>query len=160
MVRSSFLYFLMLCCIVLLNYSCTNKQETVQEDTMVRIAKIEIDSTYRNEYLAILKTESAASIAKEKGVISIFPFYEASKPNEILLLEIYANEKAYKSHLQTAHFKTYKESTLHMVKHLELIDMEMVDSTMLPHIFKKNYSNSIEKNMYKKGCKIAAFFLL
>jgi quinol monooxygenase YgiN len=39
-----------------------------------------------------------------------------------IILEIYADQEAYQSHIQTAHFKKYKEGTLKMVKSLKLID--------------------------------------
>ncbi|MEH2451155.1 hypothetical protein [Nostoc sp.] len=46
-----------------------------QKEIMVRISEIEIDSNYLNEYKAILKEESEASVRLEAGVISIFPMY-------------------------------------------------------------------------------------
>ena len=58
-------------------------------------------------------------------------------PTEIRLLEIYANEEAYQSHLKTPHFLHYKNMTLKMVKSSELIDMEAIDKEMMPNIFTK-----------------------
>jgi len=37
-------------------------------------------------------------------------------------LEIYADEEAYRKHIQTPHFQKYKQGTLDMVKSLELVD--------------------------------------
>ena len=53
-------------------------------------------------------------------------------PTEIRLLEIYANEEAYQSHLKTHHFLHYKKMTLKMVKSLELIDMEGAQQLIRP----------------------------
>jgi len=39
------------------------------------------------------------------------------------VVEVYASEEAYQSHLKTAHFLKYKNGTLQMVKSLELIDV-------------------------------------
>ena len=47
---------------------------------------------------------------------------EKENPYKIHILEIYADKEAYQSHLQTAHFKKYKEGTAKMVKSLKLID--------------------------------------
>lgn len=58
-------------------------------------------------------------------------------PNEIRLLEIYANKKAYQSHLETPHFKSYKEKTRSMIDTLELIDMKALDKETMPLIFNK-----------------------
>ena len=44
-------------------------------------------------------------------------------PRKIYILEIYADQEAYQSHIQTAHFKKYKEGTAKMVKSLKLIDV-------------------------------------
>ncbi|MBO4580812.1 MAG: antibiotic biosynthesis monooxygenase [Bacteroidales bacterium] len=53
---------------------------------------------------------------------------------KIYILEIYADKEAYQSHLQTAHFKKYKEGTAKMVKSLKLIDTQpMVGMEMLGH---------------------------
>ena len=55
-------------------------------------------------------------------------------PYKIYILEIYADKEAYQSHLQTAHFKKYKEGTAKMVKSLKLIDTQpMVGMEMLGH---------------------------
>lgn len=106
-------------------------------EIMVRIAEIEIDSNFVDEYIAILKEESEASMRLEPGVICIYPMFEKENPTQVRLLEIYANKEAYESHLQTPHFMHYKETTLEMVKDLKLIDMEAVDEETMPKIFSK-----------------------
>lgn len=45
-----------------------------------------------------------------------------SDPCKIYILEVYADREAYQAHLQTAHFRKYKEGTADMVKSLKLID--------------------------------------
>ncbi|NNL00916.1 MAG: antibiotic biosynthesis monooxygenase [Eudoraea sp.] len=104
---------------------------------MVRIAEIEIDSNFVDEYVSILKEESEASVRLEPGVICIYPMFQKEQPAQIRLLEIYASKEAYESHLQTPHFKYYKEATLKMVKDLKLIDMEAIDAETMPKIFRK-----------------------
>ena len=113
------------------------KEEFKSEDFMIRIAEIEVDSAYLEEYVSILKVESEASMKLEPGVISIFPMFQKENPTEIRLLEIYANKAAYESHLQSPHFKHYKETTLKMVKSLRLVEMEAIDSESMPNVFEK-----------------------
>ncbi len=127
----------------ILSGSCSDRIEEKNaafqpDESMIRIAEIEIDSNYVDEYIAILKEESEASVRLEPGVICIFPMFQKEKPTEIRLLEIYANNKAYESHLKTPHFKYYKESTLHMIKSLDLIEMESIDPDSMLEIFKKH----------------------
>lgn len=125
--------------VLLLENSCRDmKQKVINSDEMmIRISEIGIDSVYLKEYIRILKEESEASVRLEPGVISIYPMYQKENPTEIRILEIYANKKAYESHLQTPHFKTYKASTFKMVKTLKLVDMESIDINAMPKIFKK-----------------------
>jgi quinol monooxygenase YgiN len=104
---------------------------------MVRIAEIEVDSMYFEEYQTILIKESEASLRLEDGVIAIFPMFETNNRSKFKLLEIYANQKAYESHLQTPHFIEYKTSTGHMVKSLKLIDMSAIDPASMTMIFSK-----------------------
>ncbi|WP_258100825.1 putative quinol monooxygenase [Marinoscillum pacificum] len=126
--------------ISLLTWSCTQstkESDMKPEDMMIRIAEIEIDSTYFDDYISILKEESAASIALEPGVLCIYPMYRKDDPTSIRLLEIYADRNAYESHLKTEHFLKYKTSTMHMVISLKLIDMEAIDPQSMDLIFEK-----------------------
>lgn len=108
-----------------------------KKDMMVRIAELEIDSNYLEEYKAILREESRASVKLEPGVISIYPMYQQENPTQIRLLEIYASKEAYEQHLKTPHFQTYKTSTLKMVKSLKLVTMEALDPETMPLLFRK-----------------------
>lgn len=108
-----------------------------KNNMMIRIAEIEIDSNYLDEYKKILKEESRASVRLEQGVIAIYPMFQKENPTQLRLLEIYADREAYESHLQTPHFQTYKTSTLKMVKSLNLVNMEAIDAETMPAIFSK-----------------------
>lgn len=108
-----------------------------QPDMMVRISEIEIVPEYLEEYKAILEKESSESVKIEPGVIAIYPMYQKENPGQIRILEIYANQAAYKSHLQTSHFLHYKTTTLKMVKTLKLVDMNAIDPGTMSLIFRK-----------------------
>jgi quinol monooxygenase YgiN len=108
-----------------------------QNDILVRVSEIEIVPEYLDEYKAILKEESAASVKLEVGVIAIFPMFEKENPTQIRILEIYADRQAYESHLRTPHFQKYKTTTLKMVKSLKLVDMEAIDAETMTRVFKK-----------------------
>ena len=115
-----------------------NSSKTINSDEMmIRISEIEIEPEYLEEYLTILKEESKASVELEPGVISIYPMFQKENPNEIRILEIYTDKKAYQAHLETTHFKHYKTTTLKMVKSLKLVDMKAIDGQTMSTIFKK-----------------------
>ncbi|QES88419.1 carboxymuconolactone decarboxylase family protein [Rhizosphaericola mali] len=109
----------------------------IDTDMIVRIAELDILPEYLKEYLQIMNENAALSLVKEKGVISIFPIASVDKPNQIQIVEIYANINAYESHLKTAHFQNYKTSTLKMIKSLKLIDMKALDPNKMMEIFTK-----------------------
>jgi alkylhydroperoxidase/carboxymuconolactone decarboxylase family protein YurZ/quinol monooxygenase YgiN len=109
----------------------------IEPDMIVRISEIEIVPEYLEEYKSILKQEAVASVKIEPGVIAIFPMYQQENPNQIRIIEIYANKAAYQSHIKTPHFLHYKTSTLKMVKGLKLVDMQSIDPETMLEIFKK-----------------------
>jgi len=89
---------------------------------MVRLAKLEIDSSRLQDYKAALKEEIETSVRLEPGVLTLYAVQEKNNPNRMTILEIYADTDAYKIHLQTPHFKKYKTITKDMVKSLELVE--------------------------------------
>ena len=115
----------------------TNDQLQMTNALLVRIAEIEVNEGYLEEYLAAAHNVGTKSVESEEGVICIFPMQVKDAPNTIRILEIYRNEEAYQAHLQTPHFLEYKQGTLHMVKSLQLVAMEPLAPEAMPLIFKK-----------------------
>jgi quinol monooxygenase YgiN len=93
-----------------------------QNGLVVRIAKLQIDSAQLENYKAALKEHAETAVRVEPGVLTLYAVYEKNNPTHVMVFEIYANQDAYKTHLQTAHFLKYKTSTKDMVKSLELIE--------------------------------------
>lgn len=92
------------------------------ENNKVRLSKITVDPARLDEYNAYLREEIEASMRLEPGVLALYAVAEKERPNEVTILEIYADEAAYQSHIKTPHFQKYKQGTLDMVQALELID--------------------------------------
>ena len=89
----------------------------------MRIAKIIVDSAQLENYKIALKEGIEAAVRKEPGVLSLYAVYDKNNPTHISVFEIYRDEDAYKSHIQTAHFKKYKSTVEKMVISLELTDV-------------------------------------
>ena len=115
----------------------TNDQLQITNDLLVRIAEIEVNDGYLEEYLAAAHNVGTKSVESEEGVICIFPMQVKDSPNTIRILEIYRNDEVYQAHLQTPHFLEYKQGTLHMVKSLQLVATEPLAPEAMPMIFKK-----------------------
>src|SRR6478609_7653637 len=94
------------------------------KNQMVRLAKLVIDSAQLESYNAFLKEEIETSVRIEPGVITLYAVSERKKPTHITILEIYANEDAYREHIKTPHFLKYKNGTKDMVKALELVECD------------------------------------
>ena len=92
-------------------------------ERIVRLAEIEVAPEYLEEYMAFAKEVGETSVKVEPGVLTLFSMQTKEDPCKIYILEIYADQEAYQSHIKTAHFKKYKEGTAQMVKSLKLIDV-------------------------------------
>ena len=90
---------------------------------VIRMAKLEIDSSQLEQYKAMLKEGIETAVRAEPGVLTLYAVYEKEHPTRVTVFEVYADQSAYEAHLQTAHFKKYKTGTQKMVKHLELIEV-------------------------------------
>lgn len=110
----------------------SNKAMAQQKNQMVRLAKIQVDPAQLEKYNAALKEQMTAAISLEPGVLTYYAVADKADPSHITILEIYADTAAYKAHIETAHFKRYKETVQHMVKSLELIDVNLIASAKKP----------------------------
>jgi quinol monooxygenase YgiN len=108
-----------LCIMASLIYSSAGAQQKKQ---VVHLAKLQIDPAQLESYKAALKEEMETSVSVEPGVLKLDAVAEKNNPASITILEVYADTAAYKSHLQTIHFKKYKSATKDMVRSLELIE--------------------------------------
>jgi quinol monooxygenase YgiN len=93
---------------------------------MVRIAELDIVPAQIGPYLAMLKAEIRASVAKEPGVLMLYAVAVKDAPTQIRLTEVYADRAAYEAHLKSPHFQAYKTGTAAMVQSLRLIETDPV----------------------------------
>ncbi|CAN7561646.1 putative quinol monooxygenase [Rhizobium sp. LjRoot254] len=93
---------------------------------IVRIAELEIDPEQLEAYRALLAEEIEASVERESGVLMLHAVAEKERPEQVRILEVYADRAAYEAHLLTPHFIKYKTGTAGMVKSLRLVDVEPV----------------------------------
>lgn len=118
--------------------SLANEIQNNNKGMIVRISEIEVYPEYLDEYLEYASEVAHDSVAKEKGVVSIYPMQVIKDNTQIRILEIYKNQESYQKHISSSHFKKYKEGTLHMVKHLELVDTYQLCPKNFDKIFKRN----------------------
>lgn len=100
----------------------------MQPDGIVRLSKIEVYPEYLTEYIAYATEVGTTSLRTEPGVLSMYAVQELDNPCRITILETYASQEAYRSHIASAHFQKYKQGTLHMVKSLVLSDQKPLNA--------------------------------
>lgn len=90
--------------------------------TVVRVAKIVVDSAQLENYKTALKEGIETAVRVEPGVLALYAVAERDHPTHITVFEIYASAEAYQAHQLTPHFLKYKNTTKDMVKSLELVE--------------------------------------
>ncbi len=103
-----------------------------QKNQIVRVAKIEVDPAQLEQYNAALKLQMTTAVKVEPGVLSYYAVADKEHPSHITILEIYADSAAYKSHIETPHFKKYKATVKDMVKALELTNVDIIGVAKKP----------------------------
>ena len=109
-----------------------------QNNYKTRIAKIEVDSSYINEYRTALAEHARIAVQVEPGVLALQAVYDTAHPARVTVFEVYASEEAYQLHLRTPHFLKYKNGTLKMVKSLELVEVTPIAMEIKPALLKDN----------------------
>lgn len=87
---------------------------------IVQLAELEIDSAQLEPYLKLLHEGIQTSVKEEPGVLTLYAMSDSDKPNRITIVEIYASQEAYSSHIASPHFLKYKNGTMKMVDSLKL----------------------------------------
>jgi quinol monooxygenase YgiN len=87
----------------------------------VQEAEIEIDPAQLESYKAAVAEHIETATRVEPGIIALYAVSENDNPTRVRVFEIYRDQDAYRSHLETAHFKTYKATVEKMVRSLKLI---------------------------------------
>jgi quinol monooxygenase YgiN len=88
------------------------------DQRLVRIAELEIDPAQLDAY--------TTSIRMEPGVLTIYAVAVKDHPNQIRIFETYVDQVAYETHVQSPHFKKYKNETEGMVRSLKLIETKPI----------------------------------
>ena len=95
----------------------------MQSDGIVRLSKIQVNPEYLDEYMKFAVEVGTISLRTEPGVLTMYAVADKENPCNITILETYASQDAYKSHIASEHFRKYKQGTLHMVDSLLLDDV-------------------------------------
>lgn len=93
---------------------------------VTRIARITIDPSKREVYIALLKEQMETAVSVEPGVISYEVYADKATPAKLTIVEVYADNNAYLAHRETPHFRKYKAAVTDMVTSLELSEVDAI----------------------------------
>jgi quinol monooxygenase YgiN len=88
----------------------------------IRIAELEIDPAQLTNFHAAIKESVETAVRVEPGVLALYAVSEKDDSVRIRVFEIYTDADAYKTHLETPHFKKFRAVTATMVKSRKLMD--------------------------------------
>jgi quinol monooxygenase YgiN len=88
----------------------------------VRLAELEIDPAQMEGFNAAIREEVKTSVRVEPDVLALYAVAEKDHPNRVRVFEMYTDEAAYQKHLQTPHFRKFRDATDKMVKSRKLLD--------------------------------------
>lgn len=88
----------------------------------IRLAELEIDPARREEFSAAIRDEIETAIRVEPGVLALHAVFEKDNPAQVRVFEIYADEGAYRAHLETPHFRKFRAVTEAMIRSRRLLD--------------------------------------
>jgi quinol monooxygenase YgiN len=88
----------------------------------VRLAELEIDPAQMERFNAAIREGVTTAVRVEPGVLVLYAVLEKDHPNRVRVFEIYTDEAAYQKHLQTPHFRKFRDTTDKMVKSRKLLD--------------------------------------
>jgi quinol monooxygenase YgiN len=114
--------WLSICGAVMLTSMQAEASAELAQEPYIRVAEIEIDAARVDEYRAAVKEEIEGSIRLEPGVLALYAVHDKHNPARVRVFEIYADEAAYRAHLQTPHFAKYKAAVQDIVKSLNLLE--------------------------------------
>src|SRR3954451_3101437 len=92
----------------------------------LQVAEIEIDPAQLEAYKIAVREHIERAVRVEAGVLMLYVVSEKDNPTHVRVFEVYRDSNAYKSHLQSEHFKKYKITTEKMVKSLRLVRTEPI----------------------------------
>jgi quinol monooxygenase YgiN len=78
--------------------------------------ELEIDAAQLEQFKAAIKENAETAVKVEPGCLAFNAVFEKDNPSHVRLFEIYANADAFKSHLDTPHFKKFMDATKDIVK--------------------------------------------
>ena len=100
------------------------------------IARLTMQEGKETEALEMLRTMAAAVQSEEPGALAYFIHHLKDKPLEIVFVEVYADDAAFQTHMQTSHMGTFRSSLgeLFDLSQTKIEQLERIDGFARPEL--------------------------
>ena len=96
------------------------------EGMVIRLWELEVDPAQLGAFRAVGAENLEASIRLEPGVLMMHAVQLADDPTQVRVLEAYASQQAYESHIRTPHFLKYKAAAQRMLRSQRLVPVNPI----------------------------------
>jgi quinol monooxygenase YgiN len=100
----------------------------------IRVAELQIDPAQAEAFAAATREVGQASVQTEDGCIALYAVADNENPNFVRVFEIYRDPASYQAHLQTGHFKKFRDTTSAMVTSRKLMDATPISLATKPGV--------------------------
>jgi quinol monooxygenase YgiN len=100
----------------------------------IRVAELQIDPTKLEAFAAATREVGRASVNLEEGCLALYAVADKDNPAFVRVFEIYRDSASYEAHLQTSHFRKFRDTTNAMVTSRRLMDATPVSLATKPGI--------------------------
>ncbi len=87
----------------------------------IRLADLEIDFAQLEGFNSAMKEGIETAVRVEQGVLALYAVSEEDNPTHVQVFEMYTDERAYQTHLETEHFQKFRATTENMVRSRRLL---------------------------------------
>ncbi|RAW02158.1 putative quinol monooxygenase [Pseudochryseolinea flava] len=93
------------------------------QDLFLKLVEIEIKEKGIDDFLMLSKNTVLPGIRSEPGLLMMYAISLKTTPTRVYVLEVYANEDAYKRHLISSHFLEFKRKSKRIIKRLKMTNV-------------------------------------
>jgi quinol monooxygenase YgiN len=98
----------------------------------IRVAELQIHPAQLEAFAAATREVGQASVNLEEGCLALYAVADKDNPAFVRVFEVYRDPAAYQAHLQTPHFKKFRDSTNPMVTSRKLMDATPISLATKP----------------------------
>ncbi|WP_320150315.1 antibiotic biosynthesis monooxygenase [uncultured Tolumonas sp.] len=110
--------------------------------------ELRVASAQFTEFKTAVIENIQSTLTKENGVLEFQAVIKQEHPNELCVFEVYKDKEAYRTHIQSLHYKQFGASVGPIIKNKALYDVIPVVLGRKQHAFRSAYVRIAELEIY------------